>query len=1012
MDICACKRWQRRLSLAVLAACLMVSSVIRADDVDIYLPAYQASGGGGQPQVMLIIDTSASMNTTLPGSNKTRIGITREVLSSLVRQHPGINFSIAVFNDNNWVGRKDAYDNLGENGGRVIQGFPFEPRQSGDARNALLTTINSRIAANTTTPLCETMSEVYRYFTGSQVLYGKENTRARPVRDTGIETGNGTYRSPMRPCEQVYVIYMTDGQPLMDTQANDFIEKLTGKSCRFYDAAVPNTDNMESVKNCLPQLTRFMAEHDLGDGRDKRPDLAGTQRAYTFTIGFTTQQSLLEDAAQPPPGISQGYYEANDRDGLDLAFSRILGSIIENEIQTQRFSTATNIEGTENLGQVYSPGFLPRGYVPWTGNLKKFAVDKSQPSNPIKRDFWSRGITEIAAPDAVEQGGAGARIREQVRTGRQIYTDIGKGAVFTSLARPGARQDLDTDGIDGRALGVLEQTRYTPRQLADWVYGLDVTNDSETDIRPWVMGDIVHSQPLAINYGCAESRSDCPTGDQRIRIFVGTNEGLLHAIDDTSGAERWAFWPRETAGMAVYRMLNTRPEYPWPKKEGGLEYLSQSTHYGVDGSPGAWLAYNTTLDAAGQRRVTLENAVLAFGFGRGGRGYYGLNVINPDEPKPAWHVLESEWGQSWSTPVAVTLADGRPAFLAGMGHDITAGSGANRGPARFGTGMVVIDAQRGTIIASLKGPADSVPATITPVDRDFDGTVDGAFFGDTGGNVWFADLRLGDDGRNKKRTPADWQLHQVAALGRHDQERIDRAFFNRANLVRTYLDQNPVDLLMLGSGDRANPLISDSRDAFYILEVSRWLDGSHNGKTPAILNNNDLVEAPVQASTYTLGAPVDREGYLDMQAFRGWRLMLPAGMKVLSDASTIAGNTLFTTYHPEVPLDMCMAARGASRLYGFSLPVWRDNGHRHEQRAATVKSADMGRYLQETPAFLIEGLRTRVLDSNRADLVADVLKDDRKEPNANDDDSCGQYDVVDGAFRECLVTAPLWWYQQ
>ncbi|GHC27149.1 hypothetical protein GCM10010082_20610 [Kushneria pakistanensis] len=1011
MDICACKRWQRRLLLAVLAACLMVSDVIRADDVDIYLPAYQASGGGGQPQVMLIIDTSTSMNTALPGSNKTRIGVTREVLSSLVRQHPGINFSIAVFNDNNWVGRESPYDDLGQNGGRVIQGFPFEPRQSGDARNALLTTINSRITANTTTPLCETMSEVYRYFTGLEVLYGKENTKARPARDTGIETGNGIYRSPMRPCEQVYVIYMTDGQPLMDTQANEFIEKLTGKSCKLYDAAVPNTDNVESVKNCLPQLTRFMAEHDLGDGQGGRPDLPGTQHAYTFTIGFTTKQRLLEDAAQPPPGILQGYYEANDRDGLDLAFSRILGSIIENEIQTQRFTTATNVDGTENLGQVYSPGFLPRGYVPWTGNLKKFAVDASQPSNPVKRDLWSRGITEIAAPDAVEQGGAGARLREQVVSGRNLYTDLGKGAVFAPLARPGIQQGLDADGIDKEALTVLKQAGYSPRQLADWVYGLDVTNDSETDIRPWVMGDIVHSQPLAINYGCADARSSCPPGDQRIRIFVGTNEGLLHAIDDASGAERWAFWPRETAAMAVYRMLNTRPEYPWPNSDGGQTYLSQSTHYGVDGSPGAWLAYATTRDAAGQARTSLKSAVLAFGLGRGGRGYYGLNVINPDEPERAWHALEPDWGQSWSTPVAVTLADGRLAFLAGMGYDITAGSRANRGAARFGAGMVVIDARSGVIIASLKGPSDSVPATITPVDRDFDGAVDGAFFGDTGGNVWFADLRLGDDDRGKKRTTADWQLHQVASLGRHDQEGIDRAFFNRANLVRTYLDQQPVDLLMLGSGDRANPLRSDSQDAFYILEVSQWLDGSLNGRVPGILDNNDLMEAAAQASTYTLNAPVDRQGYLDMNAFHGWRLMLPTGMKVLSDASTVTGNTLFTTYQPEVPDNMCMAARGASRLYGFSLPVWHDRGHQHEQQSAMVKSTDMGSYLQETPAFLIEGLRTRVLDTNRAHQVAAVLRDDKGESQTAEN-GCGQYDAREGVFRECLVAAPLWWYQQ
>ncbi|WP_456269381.1 PilC/PilY family type IV pilus protein [Kushneria sp. AK178] len=1002
------QRW--RLPAALVMS-LAVSSAGHADDVDIYLPAYQASGGGGQPQVMLIIDTSASMKETVKNSQATRLQVTKEIVSGLVSKHPGINFSLSVFNDNRADIQCSFYNSNcriqeRHNGGRVIQAFTREARQSGSERLSLLDTITA-LQANTSTPLCETMAEVYRYFSGQSVSYGKDSGGVAPPRDRNAEDGNGRYHRPLRPCENVYVIYMTDGMPQWDTSANAGIRDLTGKACNFYDAVDPlDVTRVLRQENCLPQLTRYMAETDLA------PGLGGTQHAYTFTIGFTTRQHLLEDAAQPPPGIAQGYYEANDRDGLDLAFSRILGSIIENEIQTQRFSTAANIEGTENLGQVYSPGFLPRGYVPWTGNLKKFAVDRSAPTNPVKRDLWSRGITEIAAPDAVEQGGAGARIREQVSTGRQIYTDVGRNATFTRLPAPGALQTLDADGIDSRALGVLEQSRYTPRQLADWLYGLDVTNDSETDVRPWVMGDIVHSQPLAINYGCADARADCPVDRQRIRVLVGTNEGVLHAIDDRDGAERWAFWPRETSGMAVYRMLNTLPEYPWPTAQGGVSYLSQSTHYGVDGSPGAWLDYATTRDGDGQRHVTLDNAVLAFGFGRGGRGYYGLDVTTLDKPGLAWRALEPDWGQSWSTPVAATLDDGRAVFLVGMGYDLAAGDGADRGPARLGAGMAVIDARRGTIIASLKGPEDSVPATITPVDRNFDGTVDGAFFGDTGGNVWLADLRLGSDDRGRQKTTADWQLHQVASLGRHDHDGVDRAFFNRANLVRTYLDQQPVDLLMLGSGDRADPLVGDSQDAFYILDVSRWLDDSRGGTTPGVLHNDDLIEAPMQASTYTLGAPVDRQGFLDTNAFHGWRLMLPAGTKVLSDASTIAGNTLFTTYHPDVPDDMCMAVRGASRLYGFSLPTWRDNGHRHEQRRATVKSIDMGGYLQETPAFLIEGLRTRVLDSVRADQVAEVLGDAGQAPETDDGNHCGQYDAEDGAFRECLVTAPLWWYQQ
>lgn len=75
----------------------------------------------------------------------------------------------------------------------------------------------------------------------------------------------------------------------------------------------------------------------------------------------------------------------------------------------------------------------------------------------------------------------------------------------------------------------------------NWLYGYDVDdddNDSTTDdARVDIMGDPLHSKPLALNFGSE--------GVPDIRIFIGTNQGLFHMFKDQGNevSETWAFLP-------------------------------------------------------------------------------------------------------------------------------------------------------------------------------------------------------------------------------------------------------------------------------------------------------------------------------------------------------------------------------------------------------------------------------------------------------------------------------------
>ena len=85
-------------------------------------------------------------------------------------------------------------------------------------RAALVTTINE-LTATTWTPLCESLFEAYRYFSGGPVLGGFNGGSLEPPADTSI-MNNNRYQSPMRSCQkQSYLVVITDGVPFYD---NDY----------------------------------------------------------------------------------------------------------------------------------------------------------------------------------------------------------------------------------------------------------------------------------------------------------------------------------------------------------------------------------------------------------------------------------------------------------------------------------------------------------------------------------------------------------------------------------------------------------------------------------------------------------------------------------------------------------------------------------------------------------------------------------------------------------------------
>jgi type IV pilus assembly protein PilY1 len=131
-----------------------------------------------------------------------------------------------------------------------------------------------------------------------------------------------------------------------------------------------------------------------------------------------------------------------------------------------------------------------------------------------------------------------------------------------------------------------------------------------------LLGPIIHSEPVLVrepdrsytDAGYASFRSSS-TGRTRM-LYVGANDGMMHAFDASTGVEKWAYVPK-----AVF------PRLPGLASPSGLFEAT------VDG-------YLTEGDVdfgftGGTRGSADWRTLLVGGLGRGGKGFYALDITLP-----------------------------------------------------------------------------------------------------------------------------------------------------------------------------------------------------------------------------------------------------------------------------------------------------------------------------------------------------------------------------------------------
>lgn len=847
-------------------------------------------------QIYTIYDGNYLNWLTGPTALQSKMAIVKNVATSLLNSINGVNVGVMTFNF--------------DQGGYVM--LPIQDIAT--SRASMVAAVNT-LYDHTWTPLSETLYEAGQYYMGRPVYYGNPAS----VPSSRDPSNLAKYLSPLAAsCQKNFIVYLTDGEPTQDVDADARITSLVdAKGQSFSTLTGSSTCDVEvyppgfnpSGGNCLDELAEFLYKGDLSTLPDQ-------QNVITYTIGFTVDLQILRDTAARGGGA---YYTANDTGSLTTALSNIVSAILDT--QTTFFSPTVAVNSfnrTQNLNDLFISVFQPTGTVHWPGNLKKYALDpttaaivdaRSVPAVDVSTGFFkatSQSVWSVTVDgDDVTAGGAANLIPP---TGsRKVYTYLGNSTALTDTSNR-------IDKVNALLTDALLMTGLpgdpTRDQVIDFINNMDVA-DHDTDADATEprdqMGDPLHAVPAAVIYG--------PTTDNAV-VFFATNDGFLHAIDASTGIEKWAFVPPDFLASQIQEFLDPSVA---------------SKSYGIDGSLRLQVVANDdgTIDAAAGEKV-----YLFFGLRRGGDAYYALDVTNPNAPVFMWRKDGTSLpgiGQSWSTPVptrmsisGVTQNANQLVLVIGGGYEPDQDNDATSTDIA-GNSIYIVDSVSGALLwqgsklsgnklfnVAGKAMDYSLPAEVKVLDFDGDGYADRMYAADMGGQVWRFDVNNGQDPANLITGGVFAQLGAASLTAPVPLSETRRYYYAPDIALVNNRDFNFIHV-GIGSGHRAHPLSMVNHDRFYALRDYRGTGKLTQADYDAIVPIKDADLTDI-TDNVTLSVPQGQPGWRFELRDGGW-----IGEKVLADTRTFNNDVFFTTFRPSSNSSSCEPQFGVNRVYRMSL---------------------------------------------------------------------------------------------
>ncbi len=792
-------------------------------------------------------------------------------------------------------------------------------------RNNLLNSLYS-INSSGGTPLQQASLEAYEYLACKSNDYFSSCPQAS-------EAEGGM-------CQQNFLVAMTDGYynsnsnfALPGTQNEDRDNNTD------YDGG-PYADN---YKNTLADIAMDFYEHDIATNLDNvlpvipGIDEARHQHVNTFTVAFGVEGRLNEmpdvnvDGTNywPDPEPNQSttipekiddlrhaafngrgqFLNARSPDQLVSALSSAILSI--GDRASSAASVALSTSSLNNKSHLYQARFDSGD---WSGQLLAY---------PISDGSGTQGqCTNVKLGNTCPLlWDAGEVLKGQSwDTDRNIIT-IDPGSRTTGIAfrwdaltntqKTALRSHPDSGSLDSEIQG--------KRRLA-YVRGYEFTGNNNWRQRSSPLGDIVNSDPFFVGspqfhysfnqYG--KFRSDLQNR-QKV-VYVGSNDGMLHAFNEADGKEVLAYVPGDR------RIINNLSQLA------STRYATRHTYF-VDGSPTVGDIYTGT-------NGTNWKTVLVSGLRNGGQSVFALDITDPNQFAESnaddivlWEFSDKDdpdLGFTHSQPNIVRMANGKWAAVIGNGYNNSDKSGHETGTTVSNTGkgylfILFMDGpgadgvwQEGNDYIKLEVNSGSVNtpnglATAATVDINQDEFIDVIYAGDINGNLWRFNV---DD-----VSPGNWA---VSYNGDPLYIAKDKNDVTQPITVRPEVAPHPLGidhgmLVFFGTGryidESDNATSGTQTQTFYGI----WDENSTTRTVPTRSNlvEQKIIDEVTATSTHCSDVDdcfrllTDNKVTLDGSGHRGWFLDIVntainknKGERVVSNPVLRAGRIVFSTLIP------------------------------------------------------------------------------------------------------------------
>jgi type IV pilus assembly protein PilY1 len=597
-------------------------------------------------------------------------------------------------------------------------------------RTTMINAINN-LSADGNTPLAETLADIGRYMStgysgnvstptvsnvninnflrqdGRQSCLGNANC-ATSTTDAVPEPATGTPSRPIQYwCQRSYTFLLTDGRPNGDQAfSNNSYLRDYDRDCTGANATACNAGGGFDRKNAprtyeaqgsdyLDDVAKALFEVDLRPNlvapyKDPADQTKGRQdksnNLRTYTIAFDDADARNDKLLEKAAEQGGGLrIDATNETELKTGFRIAVNNALANSAAAAAVGV-TNAQINSGDNTGFDSSYKSGD---WSGNLEAYRIN---PADGLKLGnvLWSLSQT-IDAKIASSSGFASRFIVSYNGTTGAAFTAANFPAVETL---PGLVDFLRGDR--SREGGAATNFR----------------------VRGSALGDIVNARAVVMNY----------PGNIPI-VFQGANDGMLHVVDGrtdasvpTRGQELWAYVPRLVHGSL-----------------GELAKRDYTHRFYVDGTP-------SVAEVTGVGSVS---RLLVGGLGKGGRGYYALNISSYEAATVADAAAKVMWefgqgranmGYSFGQPMIVRTAAGWRVLVT-SGYDNGASIGGDGG------GYIwVLDPATGNVLNTI---ATGVGSSANPsglahlskmANLDANALVRYVHGGDLYGNVWRFDL--------------------------------------------------------------------------------------------------------------------------------------------------------------------------------------------------------------------------------------------------------------------------------